>query len=279
MFKRSHLFHIVDPSPWPLLGSFSLFNVVLGATLYFHGKTVGSFIILYGFFFLTLVSILWWRDVIREGTYEGKHTSVVQRGLKLGMLLFIVSEVMFFVSFFWAFFNFALAPSIQFGGIWPPYGISVFNYADVPLLNTLILLLSGVCVTWTHNEILSKYSKNKFKAIFSLFLTIILAALFTILQLFEYIEASFSIADSSYGSIFFMATGFHGFHVIIGTIFLTVCLWRLFKYHFTSNHHLGLEFAIWYWHFVDVVWLFLYLVVYWWSGLSILVVNPNFELN
>ena len=144
---RSHLFHIVDPSPWPLLASFSLFNIVMGATLYFHGKVIGSFIIIYGFIFLTLIAIMWWRDVIREGTYEGKHTSVVQKGLKLGMLLFIVSEVMFFVSFFWAFFNFAFAPSVQFGGVWPPYGISVFNYADVPLLNTLILLLSGVCVT------------------------------------------------------------------------------------------------------------------------------------
>jgi len=234
--------------------------------------------LLYSFFFLTLVAILWWRDVIREGTFEGKHTSVVQKGLKMGMILFILSEVMFFFSFFWAFFNFSLSPSVQFGGIWPPYGICVFNYADVPLLNTLILLLSGVFVTWTHNEILSKKSTNNFKAIFSLFMTIILAFLFTVLQAFEYIEASFSIADSAYGSIFFMATGFHGFHVIIGTLFLAVCLVRLIQYHFTRNHHLGLEFAIWYWHFVDVVWLFLYLVVYWWSGLSITISSSNIEV-
>jgi cytochrome c oxidase subunit 3 len=197
MFKRSHLFHIVDPSPWPILAALSLFNLVIGATLYFYGKIVGSYIILYAFLLLLLVSMAWWRDIVREGTYEGKHTLQVQKGLKLGMILFIVSEVMFFVSFFWAFFNFALAPSIQFGGIWPPYGIHVFYYADIPLLNTLILLLSGVCVTWTHNEILSKNTSNNFKAIFSLFLTILLAALFTLLQIMEYIEASFSIADSS----------------------------------------------------------------------------------
>ena len=271
MFKKSHLFHIVDPSPWPLLASLSLFNLVLGSAFYFHGKSVGSLIVLYSFFFLSLIAFLWWRDVVREGTYEGKHTLVVQKGLKLGMILFIVSEVMFFFSFFWAFFNFSLAPSIQFGSVWPPYGICVFNYADIPFLNTLILLISGVFVTWTHKEILSKFSKNNFKAIFSLIMTIILAILFTVLQVFEYIEASFSIADSSYGSVFFMATGFHGFHVIIGTLFLSVCLIRMFKYHFTKDHHLGLVFAIWYWHFVDVVWLFLYLVVYWWSGLSVTV--------
>lgn len=243
----------------------------MGATLYFYGKTVGVYMLMYGFFFVALIAILWWRDVVREGTFEGKHTSVVQKGLKLGMILFILSEVMFFVSFFWAFFNFALAPSIQFGGIWPPYGISVFNYADIPLLNTLILLLSGVFVTWTHNEILSRKTQNQFKAVFSLVMTIILAALFTMLQGLEYVEASFSMSDSTYGSIFFLATGFHGLHVIIGTIFLAVCLGRLLKYHFTRNHHLGLEFAIWYWHFVDVVWLFLYLAVYWWSGLSVTV--------
>jgi len=186
------------------------------------------------------------------------------------MILFIVSEVMFFVSFFWAYFHFALSPAIEIGCLWPPYGIQVFNYLHIPLYNTFVLLLSGVCVTWTHNEILLKNSKNKFNTYFSLILTLILAIHFTYWQLREYIMSSFNISDSVYGSIFFMATGFHGFHVVIGTFFLFICLIRLLKGHFSMKHHLGLEFAIWYWHFVDVVWLFLYVCVYWWASTSLI---------
>ena len=267
--KKSHLFHIVDPSPWPLLSSISIFNMFLGSVYCFNAKKIGCTIIIYSLVCLSLIAILWWRDVVREGTYEGKHTLVVQKGLKLGMILFIVSEVMFFLAFFWAYFHTALAPSIQLGSSWPPYGISVFNYADVPLLNTLILLTSGVLVTWTHKEIVSRNSLNKWKALGSLWMTIILAVIFTIFQVYEYQEASFSIADSSYGSVFFMSTGFHGLHVIIGTLFLSVCLIRLILYHFAKNHHIGLILAIWYWHFVDVVWLVLFVVVYWWGGISI----------
>jgi len=194
---------------------------------------------------------------------------MVQKGLKLGMILFIVSEVMFFFSFFWGYFHFALSPAIEIGCIWPPYGIQVFNYLHIPLYNTIVLLLSGVCVTWTHNEIVRKNLKNKFNTYFSLILTILLAIHFTYWQLREYIMSSFSIADSVYGSIFFMATGFHGFHVILGTLFLSSCFIRLIRFHFTRKHHLGLEFAIWYWHFVDVVWLFLFISIYWWSSVSV----------
>jgi len=175
----------------------------------------------------------------------------------------------FFVSFFWAYFHFALSPAIEIGCLWPPYGIQAFNYLHIPLYNTFVLLLSGVCVTWTHNEILLKNVKNKFNAYFSLILTLILAIHFTYWQLREYIMSSFHIADSVYGSIFFMATGFHGFHVILGTIFLMVSYNRLINFHFTRDHHLGIEFAIWYWHFVDVVWLFLFISVYWWSSVSV----------
>ena len=267
--KKAHLFHIIDPSPWPFLSSINIFNMFLGCIYCFNAKKIGCTIIIYSLVSLFLIAFLWWRDVVREGTYEGKHTLVVQKGLKLGMILFIVSEVMFFVSFFWAYFHTALAPSIQLGSNWPPYGICVFNYADVPFLNTLILLTSGVLVTWTHKEIMNKNSLKKSKAIFSLLMTIILAVIFTIFQVYEYYEASFSIADSAYGSVFFMSTGFHGLHVIIGTLFLSVCLIRLILYHFAKNHHIGLILAIWYWHFVDVVWLVLYIVVYWWGEISL----------
>ena len=231
---------------------------------------MGGFTFIYSFFFFNIIIFCWFRDIVREGTFEGKHGIFVTNGLKLGMVLFIISEIMFFFSFFWAFFHLSLAPSIQLGSIWPPYGIQVFNYKDIPLLNTLILLLSGLSVTWSHKESLNNKIKNKKNIFISLILTIILALIFTCLQILEYIEASFTIFDGGYGSIFFLATGFHGFHVLVGTIFLFFCLIRFLKFHFSRKHHLAFEFAIWYWHFVDVVWLILYLFVYWWSALNIL---------
>ncbi len=267
--KRNHFWHLVDPSPWPILAALSLFNTLTGLILYFHFKNIGIYLSIYNFIILIFIVESWFTDIIREASFEGKHTKIVQKGLKLGMILFIVSEVMFFFSFFWGYFHFALSPAIEIGCIWPPYGIQVFNYVHIPLYNTFVLLLSGVCVTWTHNEIVVKNSKNKFNTYFSLILTIILAIHFTYWQLREYIMSSFSIADSAYGSIFFMATGFHGFHVILGTLFLSSCFIRLIRFHFTKNHHLGLEFAIWYWHFVDVVWLFLFISIYWWSSVSV----------
>jgi cytochrome c oxidase subunit 3 len=179
------------------------------------------------------------------------------------MILFIVSEVMFFFAFFWAFFHSSLAPTIEIGSVWPPLGIEVLNPWDIPLLNTLILLLSGVTVTWAHHSIVAGERKQ---AIISLTLTVSLGIIFTIFQALEYIEANFTISDSVYGSTFYMATGFHGFHVLIGTIFLSVCLLRLFYKHFTRQHHFGFEAAAWYWHFVDVVWLFLFITIYWWGG-------------
>jgi cytochrome c oxidase subunit 3 len=205
----------------------------------------------------------WWRDVIREATFEGNHTLSVQTGLRIGMLLFIVSEIMFFFAFFWAFFHAALAPTPDIGSLWPPLGVETINAWGVPLLNTIILLTSGATVTWAHHAIVFGDRKN---AIISLILTILLAIFFTLLQIFEYIESNFSISDSVYGSTFYLATGFHGFHVLIGTIFLGVCTLRLINYHFTKEHHFGFEAAAWYWHFVDVVWLFLFITIYWWGG-------------
>jgi len=247
----------------PFLGAISALNLTLGSVLFFHGYTMGLETTLFGFFGIITTMFLWWRDVVREGTLEGYHTNIVQLGLRYGMLLFIVSEIMFFFAFFWAFFAAALAPVVELGSIWPPKGIDVFNPFEVPLLNTLILLCSGTTITYSHHAITAG---KKTDAVFGLVLTIILAIVFTALQGFEYTTANFTISDGIYGSTFYLATGFHGFHVFIGTCFLIVCLVRLYLNHFTIQHHFGFEAAAFYWHFVDVVWLFLYVAVYFWGG-------------
>jgi len=273
--KRSHLFHIIDPSPWPFFVAITLFNVLTGVILWVNKYTIGGNIFIISFIILALFVQFWFTDIVREGSFEGKHSIFVQKGLKLGMILFIVSEVMFFFGFFWAYFHFSLSPAIEIGCLWPPYSIQIFDYLHIPLYNTFILLVSGVCVTWCHHNIILAKNESVDKyliedTIIALILTVLLAIHFTGYQILEYTEASFNISDSVYGSIFFMATGFHGFHVVIGTFFLFICLIRLLKGHFSMKHHLGLEFAIWYWHFVDVVWLFLYVCVYWWASTSLI---------
>ena len=258
-----HPFHLVDPSPWPLFASMSAFLTTLGGVMYMHSYQGGTFVLPFGFCMLLYAMFVWWRDVVREATYQGLHTSAVQTGLRYGMILFIVSEVMFFVAFFWAFFHSSLAPAVEIGAVWPPKGIEVLNPWEIPFLNTIILLTSGASVTWAHHAILSG---NRDQAIYGLIITVVLAVIFTGFQAYEYLEAPFTISDSVYGSTFYLSTGFHGFHVTIGTIFLTVCLIRLIKRHFTKNHHFGFEAAAWYWHMVDVVWLFLFVCVYYWGG-------------
>lgn len=210
-----------------------------------------------------MVIIQWWRDIRREGAIQGIHTSIVELGLRWGIALFIISEVFFFVRFFWAFFHARLSPNVEVGAVWPPFGIKVFNPFQVPLLNTVILISSGIRVTWAHHTlIIGNYSQTKL----GLSLTVVLGFYFRFLQILEYYEASFTFADRIYGSTFFIATGFHGLHVIIGTLFLLVILFRHIKYEFRKNHHFGFEAAAWYWHFVDVVWLFLYIMIYWWGS-------------
>ena len=216
-----------------------------------------------GFLTILFNMYIWWRDIIREATFEGQHTAPVQEGLRMGMLLFIASEVMFFMAFFWAFFDASIKPSPVLGGVWPPDGLETLSPWGVPLLNTVVLLSSGATVTWAHHAIVAGAKRS---AIIGLVLTVGLAAFFTALQAFEYINAPFGISDGIYGSTFFLATGFHGIHVLVGTIFLTVCLIRLTLNHFTREHHFGFEAAAWYWHFVDVVWLFLFVTVYWWGS-------------
>lgn len=260
---QRHPFHLVDPSPWPFVASLCAFSCAISGVMYMHAYSNGSFIFLTSFIFLLLVMFVWWRDVVRESTFEGHHTGIVQQGLRFGVILFIVSEILFFFAFFWAFFHSSLAPAIEIGSIWPPKGISVLNPWEIPFLNTLILLLSGCTVTWCHHAIVSNL---RAQAIWSLAITITLAIIFTAFQAYEYTTADFRLSDGIYGSTFYMATGFHGFHVLIGTISLTVCLVRLVQYQLTQQHHFGFESAAWYWHFVDVVWLFLFVSIYWWGG-------------
>uniref|UniRef100_UPI0031F35851 cytochrome c oxidase subunit III n=1 Tax=Pyrgodera armata TaxID=1964324 RepID=UPI0031F35851 len=257
----NHPFHMVDYSPWPLTGAIGTMVMASGLAKWFHMQNNNLIII--GMIITTLTMIQWWRDVIRESTFQGLHTKFVLMGLRWGMILFITSEVLFFMSFFWAFFNSSLSPTIELGMMWPPIGIKPFNPMQIPLLNTAILLTSGVTVTWAHHSMMES---NHSQVNQSLFLTVLLGMYFTILQMYEYWEAPFTIADAIYGSSFFMATGFHGLHVIIGTMFLLTCLMRHLMNQFSPNHHFGFEAAAWYWHFVDVVWLFLYLSIYWWGS-------------
>jgi heme/copper-type cytochrome/quinol oxidase subunit 3 len=261
--KQIHPFHLVDPSPWPLLGSIGALTATSGGVMWFHDYSGGGFSLVLGLSIIVFVMAFWWRDIIRENTFEGNQTSKVEEGMRMGMLLFITSEIMFFFAFFWAFFSSSINPDLAIGGVWPPTSIEVFNPWEVPLLNTLILLSSGATVTVCHNCLITG---DRTLAIRSMVVTIILAAAFTGFQVFEYIHASFNISDGIYGSCFYMATGFHGFHVFVGTCFLTVCLYRIYDYQFTRENHFGFEAAAWYWHFVDVVWLFLFVAVYWWGG-------------
>ncbi len=274
--KPNHDYHLVDPSPWPILGAIGAFTMALGAILWmkgipWFGVKAGSYIFGAGLLLVLYIMASWWTDVIKEAEYEGYHTRVVQISHRYGMILFIASEVMFFVAWFWAFFDASLfsGEKIQYarvaftGGHWPPKGIEVLNPWHFPLLNTLILLTSGTTVTWAHHELL-RNNRNGLKV--GLILTILLGISFTCIQAYEYSHAPFAFKGSIYGSTFFMATGFHGFHVIIGTLFLSVCLLRAFLGQFSPKQHLGFEFAAWYWHFVDVVWLFLFSCIYVWGS-------------
>nr|BCO16483.1 cytochrome oxidase subunit 3 [Ptenopus garrulus] len=261
MTHQAHSYHMVDPSPWPITGAAAALLMTSGLAMWFHFHT--KTIMVLGLTLTLLTMYQWWRDVVREGTFQGHHTKPVQQGLRYGMILFITSEVFFFLGFFWAFYHSSLAPTPELGGCWPPTGIIPLNPFEVPLLNTAVLLASGVTVTWAHHAIMTNQRQAATQA---LTLTALLGIYFTLLQAMEYVEAPFTMADAVYGSTFFVATGFHGLHVIIGTTFLLVCLLRQINYHFTTHHHFGFEAAAWYWHFVDVVWLFLYISIYWWGA-------------
>ena len=267
---KNHDYHILPPSVWPFVGSIGAFVMLSGAVFWMKGIThlglpawtqfaLGLLMVLY-----TMYG--WWADVAHEGN-TGDHTPVVQIGLRYGVILFIISEVMFFAAWFWAFFKNALYPmgpeSPIKDGVWPPEGIHTFDPWHLPLINTLILLLSGVAVTWAHHALV--HDNDRKTALRGTVVAVILGVCFTILQAYEYSHAQFGLADTVYGGVFYMATGFHGFHVIIGTIFLAICAIRFARGQMDSRNHIGFEAAAWYWHFVDVVWLFLFLAIYVWG--------------
>lgn len=263
--NTTHQFHLVDPSPWPLFAALGAFMFTTGMVLYMHRMLGGWALLTNGLVLILYVMFVWWRDVVREATYEEQHSFVVQRGLRLGMVLFIVSEIMFFFAFFWAFFHSSLSPVHNIGGVWPPKSVLAMDTYTIPLTNTVLLLSSGATVTWSHHAIVLN---SKRQTLIALIFTLILAIFFTYFQGLEYVSAPFNISDSVYGSCFYMATGFHGFHVFVGTIALTVSFVRIILNHGTNSHHFGFESAIWYWHFVDVVWLFLFINIYWWGNLE-----------
>jgi cytochrome c oxidase subunit III len=263
---KNHDYHILPPSIWPFLGAVGAFVMLFGAVLWMHD--MGPWLGLIGLATVLYVMFAWWSDVVHE-SQVGDHTPVVSIGLRYGFIMFIMSEVMFFAAWFWSFFKHAMYPihpeglSPAIDGVWPPAGIETFDPWHLPLINTLILLCSGAAATWAHHALV--HENNRKDLVNGLILAIVLGVLFTGFQAYEYTHAAFGFTDGIYPSNFFMATGFHGFHVLIGTIFLTVCLIRALKGHFTPEKHIGFEAAAWYWHFVDVVWLFLFAAVYVWG--------------
>jgi cytochrome c oxidase subunit 3 len=260
---QAHPFHLVSPSPWPILTCISLFTLTTSGVLTMHSFNGAGYFLGLAFVSLILSMSYWWRDVISEGTYLGNHTLAVQKGLNMGVALFIVSEALFFLAIFWAFFHSALSPTVELGAQWPPMGIEAINPFELPLLNTIILLSSGFTVTYAHHALIEGNRKG---ALNGIVVTVLLATIFTFCQGIEYSVSSFTISDGIYGSCFYFGTGFHGLHVMIGTAFIAVGLWRVLAYHSTDNHHLGLESSILYWHFVDVVWLFLFISIYYWGS-------------
>ena len=267
---KPHPYHLVRPSIWPLIGAIAAGFLATGAIMFMHkvqigGMAVGLKGVVLGVLAVVAVMFFWWKDIIFESITEKVHNKITEVGLRFGMALFIASEVMFFVAFFWAFFGAAFYPTEAIGYVWPPKGLETIPPFGLPFLMTMILLLSGCTVTWAHHAILEGRQKEAVKA---LGITVGLGVMFLCFQIYEYAHAHFKFTDGIYPSTFFMATGFHGFHVFVGTVFLIVCWVRAAKGHFTTERHFGFEAAAWYWHFVDVVWLFLFIAVYWWGNLG-----------
>lgn len=287
---KNHDYHILEPSPYPLVGSVAALLLAVGGLMWMKAHPFGPWAFGLGMAAVLATMYMWWAQVVREA-HAGDHTPVVQLHLRYGMILFIASEVMFFVGWFWAYFDFSLFPAavtVSEGAVelgtaadaqWPPKGLEVLNAFELPLLNTFILLLSGTTVTWAHHALLHGQRGGEMKGLWGLigvgendgvkkglWLTVVLGVIFSAIQAYEYAHAPFAFGGLNYGAAFFMATGFHGFHVLIGTIFLAVNLVRAYRGHFTPRQHFGFEAAAWYWHFVDVVWLFLFVAIYVWGG-------------
>nr|YP_009940097.1 cytochrome c oxidase subunit III [Hamamelistes spinosus]QNV49427.1 cytochrome c oxidase subunit III [Hamamelistes spinosus] len=261
MMKLNQPYFILNLSPWPILMSINTFNLMISNIMLmnfnFNIMTISNILM------MMIIASTWWRDIIRESTYQGNHNFNIMNLIKFSMILFIISEMFLFISFFWNFLHNSLAPSIELGLNWPPKNINFFNPLLIPLLNTIILLTSSFTVTLAHFYLMNN---NKTKTIIFMNMTIILSIYFIILQMLEYKEATFTFSDSIFGASFYMATGFHGMHVMIGMMFLLINLWRMMKMHFSFIHHISFELAAWYWHFIDIIWLFLYMTFYWWNN-------------
>lgn len=261
--EHRHLYHIVNISVWPIFSAFSAFFLLSGLSFYMHRIQFGGYFFFLGFFLVVFCVFFWFSDIIEEASLVGYHTLVVRTGLRIGFVLFVISELMLFIGFFWAFFHSSLCPSFALGGQWPPIGIIIIPVLDFPIFNTGLLLVSGLSITWAHRAV----SIGSFiESINSFLITTFLGSFFIILQFFEYYEAFFNISDSVYASTFYMLTGLHGLHVIIGVSFIFICFIRLLYLHFTVRHYLGFVFAIWYWHFVDAIWILLFFCVYAWGS-------------
>lgn len=261
--KINFPFMLVDNSLWPFTTAFSTLSLLLGTVMIIHMKKGGIEIIILSMIIIIISMYLWWKEIIIEGTYKGLHNKEVQKNITIGFILFVISEVFIFFSFFFAYFYNSLIPSIFFGGVWPPIGIETLEASAIPLLNTVILFISGISITASQHFLVAK---NRYYAILYLGFTIILGIIFIILQLYEYYNSLFTISDSVFGSSFFLLTGFHGFHVFIGIILIIVSLIRLIKYHYTESHYLNATFASIYYHFVDVIWILLFAVLYCWGS-------------
>ncbi len=262
-YIQLHPFHLVGPSPWPIFTSFSVMNSMITIALSSHGYMNNNL-----FLIVTIITVfysmtLWFKDIIAESTYLGDHTVAVKRGLNQGFLLFVLSEILIFASLFWAYLHSALSPSVELGMMWPPAGIEAISAAELPLLNTIILLASGVTITYGHHALINGDRKN---TLYGFIYSTLLILLFVFCQALEYSFASFTITDSVYGSTFFSTTGLHGIHMVMLVIMLAICTYRVYNYDFTNTSHVGAETTILYLHVLDVIWLFIYIVMYWWGA-------------
>jgi cytochrome c oxidase subunit 3 len=260
--NQAHPYHLVKPSPWPIYLAFGSFGLLYNLTMLMHNITNNKWILLLNLITLIYIGLLWSRDIIAEATYLGEHTSKISEGLNMGFIIFLITELMWFIGVFWAYFHSALSPSIELGEMWPPIGIIPIQATDLPLLNTLILLLSGGTITYSHHGLIGRDYKN---SVIGLLLTIILGIIFIICQYIEYKYCSYTMADSIYGSVFFIVTGLHGIHLITGTGILCLNFYRLYNMQLTSTKHTGYNTAILLWHFLDVAWLFVYIICYYWG--------------
>ena len=262
-YLQLHPFHLVGPSPWPIFTSFSLMDLALSLGLTAHGYIASIWPIFLAIIAVLYSMTLWFKDIIAESTYLGDHTIAVKRGLNQGFLLFVVSEILIFASLFWAYLHSAVNPTMDLGMSWPPVGIDVISPAELPLLNTIILLASGVTITYAHHALING---NRANTLYGFIYSTLLIALFVMFQFLEYKYAGFTITDGVYGSTFYSLTGLHGLHMIMLTIMLVICTWRVYNYDFTNTSHVGAETTILYLHVLDVIWLFIYIIVYWWGS-------------